>query len=139
MSSAVGKSGRDLRTPLPRWPMAPPLFLRPSVCQVRKEKVDLESHLEMEQEYIVNKLQKQLTEVIRQKNALEMKLNEGHGGLISKLEQSVDQYKESLQPQVFPGVHLTTADQSAGVLPDALPPSPLLSPATPTPSIDVSH
>lgn len=68
--------------------------------KVRQEKVDLESHLEMEQEYIVNKLQKQLSEVIRQKNSLQAKLGEGHSGLISQLERSLDQYKESLQPQM---------------------------------------
>ena len=38
--------------------------------QLRKEKVELERHLEAEQEYFVNKLQKQLLEITRQKKYL---------------------------------------------------------------------
>jgi len=58
-----------------------------------KEKVDLESALEREQEYVVNKLQRQMAQVNEDKRQLEKKLQEGNIGLIEQMEQAISRIR----------------------------------------------
>ena len=46
------------------------------LIQVLKEKVEIENRLEQEQEYISNRLQKQVAETLKEKKALERMLEE---------------------------------------------------------------
>ncbi|CAM9557766.1 unnamed protein product, partial [Hapterophycus canaliculatus] len=61
--------------------------------QLRQEKVDLENQLEREQEYVVNKLRKQLAQVTADKERMAMEVEREEEFLTNKLVKKLDQLK----------------------------------------------
>lgn len=69
--------------------------------QITKEKIDLENQLEAEEEYIVNKLQKQLNSVTAEKQVLEHQLDKERVELIEKLLSTVQIVKDTMANSRF--------------------------------------
>ena len=82
--------------------------------QVKQEKVNLENLLEQEQEYIVNKLQKQLSTVLDEKRALESRLRENTEAILGTIHQHLQCWRRDNAATELP-LPLPTPRVEAGV------------------------
>ncbi len=66
------------------------------LARVEQERIALEVRLEQEQEYITNKLQKQITDAAKEKSMLEIRIKEERDKVVS-MEDEKKKLKEQLR------------------------------------------